>query len=67
MVIKPSRNRHVRIVVCPENNPEHTGQVGTAASYNRMTAALRVYVGMGICQATVVEAVEEDVAEDFDD
>lgn len=52
-------DQQVRILVCPQNHPDHVGQVGTAASYNRRTAALRVYVGMGICQATVVEPVAE--------
>lgn len=51
--------QHVRITECPQNHPDHVGQVGTVATHNTMRAALRVYVGMGICQATAVEPVDE--------
>ena len=55
------RNRQVRILVCPQNHPDHVGKVGTAGPYNHVTAAQRVYVGTGICQATTVEPVAEDL------
>jgi hypothetical protein len=56
--------QHVRIIECPQNHPEHVGQLGTVASLNRVAATVRVYVGSGICQATAVESVAEEMPSD---
>jgi len=50
----------VRIITCPQNHPDHMGQVGTFALTGRNSPIMRVYVGMGICQATAIESVRED-------
>ena len=50
----------VRILACPQNHPDHMGHVGTFAPTGKNTAAMRVYVGMGICQATAIEPVRKD-------
>jgi ribosomal protein L21E len=52
--------QHVRIIACPQNHPDHQGQVGTVSRPNKRTATIRVYVGVGICNATVVEPVTEE-------
>jgi hypothetical protein len=49
--------QRVRITVCPQNHPDHVGQVGTVAQKYTKTAFIRVYVGTGICRATAVEVV----------
>ena len=49
----------VRIIACPQNHPEHVGQVGTVAPDKRQVGVTRVYVGLGICQAAAVEIVDE--------
>jgi hypothetical protein len=49
--------QQVRIVACPQNHPDHVGQVGTVAQKGKATTTIRVHVGIGICRATVVEMV----------
>jgi hypothetical protein len=49
--------QQVRITVCPQNHPDHVGQVGTVAQRYKKTAFIRVHIGTGICQATAVELV----------
>jgi hypothetical protein len=56
--------QRVRITECPQGHPDHQGQIGIAAQQNHHTLAIRVYVGMGICQAIAVELVPLDVSGD---
>ena len=58
------RGQLVKIINCPQNHPEHVGQVGTVSPNQRMSATVRVYVGTGICQAKEVEAVNEGLPQE---
>jgi hypothetical protein len=49
--------QQVRIIACPQDHPDHVGQVGTVFQRYNRTTTIRVHVGTGICQATAVEAV----------
>ncbi len=60
--VQPSKFRkgqQVKIIICRQQDPRHTGQVGTVAAGQIRSGLLRVYVNNGICQATEVEAVDE--------
>lgn len=61
MATEPPRFRpgqQVRIVVCPQNHPDHIGQAGTVTQNTRGTGRIRVHVGLGLCQATQVEDLD---------
>jgi hypothetical protein len=60
---RPLTGQRVRILVCPQNHPDHVGQVGTVAQTREKVATTRVYVGTGICQAAAVELVDGPVTE----
>jgi hypothetical protein len=51
--------QQVRIIECPQNHPNHVGQVGTVDRNRGRVPGTRVHVGIGICQAAAVELVDE--------
>jgi hypothetical protein len=57
------RGQTVKIITCLHQHPEHIGQVGTLAPHTR-GGIIRVYIGTGICRATEVEAVNEDLPQE---
>jgi hypothetical protein len=57
--------QQVRIIACPQNHPDHVGQVGTVAQKGKKTTTIRILVGMGICQATAAEVAPAEPAPAF--
>jgi hypothetical protein len=55
--VRAHTGQTVRIIACPQQHPDHVGQVGEVVTTTRH-ARTRVYVGNGICQASLIEVME---------
>jgi hypothetical protein len=56
---KLRRGDQVKVIACLQQDPRHTGQIGTVTGGWIRNGFIKVSVNNGICQATKVEAVEK--------